>query len=62
MTTVNSLSQQAVMWVEKYRPQTLDEVIGNEEAKAMLISWLKNWKPGSKPALLYGPPGNLHKE
>ena len=45
------------MWVEKYRPQTLDEVIGNEEAKAMLISWLKNWKPGSKPALLYGPPG-----
>jgi len=45
------------MWVEKYRPQTIGEVIGNEEAKVMFVSWLKEWKPGNKPALLYGPPG-----
>ncbi|MGP3666993.1 MAG: replication factor C large subunit [Candidatus Bathyarchaeota archaeon] len=57
MNAINSLTLQSVMWVEKYRPQTLDEIIGNEEARAALLSWLKNWKPGSKPALLYGPPG-----
>jgi len=45
------------MWAEKYRPHTVSEVVGNEEAKAALLSWLRRWKPGSKAALLYGPAG-----
>ena len=47
----------SLMWTEKYRPQTIGEIIGNEEAKKAFVSWLKTWKPGSKAALLYGPPG-----
>jgi replication factor C large subunit len=45
------------MWTEKYRPKTIAEVIGNEEAKAKFLRWLKKWKPGDKATLLYGPPG-----
>ena len=47
----------SLMWTEKYRPQTVGEIIGNDEAKKSFISWLKTWKPGVKAALLYGPPG-----
>lgn len=46
-----------LMWTEKYRPQTLGEIIGNEDAKISFIKWLKNWKPGDKAVLLYGSPG-----
>ncbi len=45
------------MWSEKHRPRSLDEMVGNEEARAKLILWLKKWKPGGKAALLVGPPG-----
>ena len=45
------------MWTEKYRPESLEEVIGNEEVRAKLMLWLKRWKPGGKAALLVGPPG-----
>ncbi|MFH1327440.1 MAG: AAA family ATPase [Candidatus Bathyarchaeota archaeon] len=45
------------MWTEKYRPKNISEVIGNEEAKIQFIEWLKNWKLGVKPIMLYGPPG-----
>jgi len=47
-------------WAEKYRPKTLAQVIGNEEAKRKFVAWLKSWKtgtPSKKAALLYGPPG-----
>lgn len=47
-------------WVERYRPQTLDEVVGNEEAKRLLRSWLDSWISGSpkhRALLLVGPPG-----
>ena len=46
-----------VMWSEKYRPQTVREILGNEDAKSHFVKWLDNWKPGAKAALLYGPPG-----
>jgi replication factor C large subunit len=46
-----------VMWVEKYRPKRLEEMIGNEEARVKLMSWLKKWKVGSRAAILLGPPG-----
>lgn len=45
------------MWSEKHRPKSPGEMVGNEEVRAKLLLWLKRWKPGSKAALLVGPPG-----
>jgi replication factor C large subunit len=45
------------MWSEKYRPQNISEMIGNEEARKSLVEWFAKWKPGTKPILLVGPPG-----
>jgi replication factor C large subunit len=45
------------MWVEKYRPTKIAEIVGNEEAKALFLDWLKSNRWRKKPALLYGPPG-----
>ncbi len=45
------------MWSEKYRPDSLEEMVGNEEGRAKLLLWLKKWKPGTKALLLVGPPG-----
>ena len=45
------------MWSEKYRPRKPDQLIGNEEARLALSLWLSTWKPGTKAALLMGPPG-----
>ena len=45
------------MWSEKYRPASLEEMVGNREGRAKFQLWLKKWKPGSKAALLVGPPG-----
>ncbi|MGB9660123.1 MAG: replication factor C large subunit [Nitrososphaerales archaeon] len=45
------------MWVEKYRPKSVEEMVGNEESRIEFLNWLKEWKRGSKPALLLGPPG-----
>jgi len=45
------------LWVEKYRPTTIKEVIGNEEAKTLFVEWLENKRPTKKAVLLYGPPG-----
>jgi len=46
----------SIMWVEKYRPRTVAEVIGNEEAKASFIDWLRK-KSRKRAVLLYGPAG-----
>ena len=46
-----------LLWVEKYRPRKIDEVIGNEEAKAVFVEWLKSKRRKKRAALLYGPPG-----
>ena len=45
------------MWSEKYRPQSLMDMIGNEEARASFVEWFGKWKKGTKPLLLVGPPG-----
>lgn len=45
------------LWVEKYRPKTISEVLGNKEAKTTFITWLKNKKLRKKAVLLYGPAG-----
>jgi replication factor C large subunit len=45
------------LWVEKYRPKSIPEMVGNEEARLAVSLWLKEWKPGKKAMLLVGPPG-----
>ena len=45
------------MWVEKYRPETLLDIEGNDHAKQTFIAWLKNKTRRKKAVLLYGPPG-----
>jgi len=45
------------LWVEKYRPKKMEEMIGNENCRLAAAAWLKRWKPGSKALLLMGPPG-----
>lgn len=49
--------EKAVMWVEKYRPKTLNEVIDHKEVIAHITQLLKD--PSTMPHLLLaGPPGN----
>ncbi|HHH79843.1 MAG TPA: AAA family ATPase, partial [Thermoplasmatales archaeon] len=48
-------------WTEKYRPRTLEEVVGNREAKTLLRSWASKWNLGTPPkkraVILAGKPG-----
>ena len=46
-----------LLWVEKYRPKKIEDVVGNDEAKASFVEWLKNKRHTKKAVLLYGPPG-----
>ncbi len=46
-----------LLWVEKYRPKNIADVVGNDEAKALFLQWLQNKKHTKKAVLLYGPPG-----
>ena len=45
------------MWSEKYRPQNISDMVGNEESRAAIMEWFAKWKKGTKPLLLVGPPG-----
>ena len=45
------------MWSEKYRPQIISDMIGNEEPRAAILEWFAKWKKGTKPLLLVGPSG-----
>jgi len=50
----------SVPWIIKYRPRTLEEVIGNREGKKKVVEWLKSWEAGppkKRALLIYGPPG-----
>lgn len=46
-----------MMWSEKYRPSDISGMVGNEEARSELVSWLGSWRKGTRPVLLVGPPG-----
>ena len=48
-----------MLWTDKYRPQTLEEVVGNKKEIKIIQDWVNNWKAGNpqKPLLLVGPPG-----
>lgn len=45
------------MWSEKYRPKSMEEMVGNDEVREGLVGWLRKWKKGGKALLLLGPPG-----
>jgi replication factor C large subunit len=51
------MQQNDLLWVEKYRPRKIEDIIGNEEAKATFIEWIKSRRRSKKAVLLYGPPG-----
>jgi len=46
-----------LLWVEKYRPKKIEDIVGNEEAKSSFVEWLKSKRKSKKAVLLYGPPG-----
>lgn len=48
-----------MLWTEKYRPQSFDQIIGNAKAKKEIKEWINGWQKGNpqKPILLVGPPG-----
>ena len=49
---------QVVPWVEKYRPERLEDFVGNKEAIQKLENWLKSWnQQRNKVFLLAGPAG-----
>ena len=51
------MQRNEILWVEKYRPKKIEDIIGNEEAKATFTEWLQNKHHNKKAVLLYGPPG-----
>jgi replication factor C large subunit len=44
------------MLIEKYKPKSLSEVVGQKSLIESIVQWLGNWKP-KKALLLYGPTG-----
>ncbi|MBR5504357.1 MAG: replication factor C large subunit [Methanobrevibacter sp.] len=48
-----------MLWVDKYRPKSFNEVVGNNKQKQVIEDWLQAWKDGipQKPLLLIGPAG-----
>ncbi len=49
------------VWVEKYRPKKVSEVVGNKASVEAFVKWMKQWELGKPPekkaVLLYGPAG-----
>ncbi|MFB6076328.1 MAG: replication factor C large subunit [Candidatus Aenigmatarchaeota archaeon] len=44
-------------WVDKYRPKSLNEIIGQKKGLKKLKKWYNDWNPSDKPLILHGPPG-----
>ncbi len=50
----------AIEWAEKYRPQSLKDIVGNKKAVQDLRNWAEEWLSGvpeKKAVVLYGPAG-----
>lgn len=48
------------LWVDRYKPTSLGDVIGHKDSIAVLSTWLLSWSPtkeAPRAALLTGPPG-----
>ncbi len=48
-----------MLWTEKYRPKSIDAMVGNDEKRDRIKKWLLDFLNGKKrkPLLIYGPPG-----
>lgn len=46
-----------MIWSQKYAPKSLREFINQQKALGIFLRWIKNWKPGMKCLLFFGPPG-----
>ena len=48
-----------MLWTDKYRPKSFDDVVGNVKQKAIIQKWVEKWKNGEPqpPLLLIGPAG-----
>jgi replication factor C large subunit len=47
-------------WAEKFRPQSLEELVGNQKAVETIRAWARSWlagEPGTRALILEGPPG-----
>lgn len=45
-------------WTEKYRPDSIEKLVGNREQRKKIYGWLQNFDPKtSDPIVLDGPPG-----
>jgi len=44
-------------WTEKYRPKSLEEIKGQDEAVFKVKNFIENFGKGKKALILYGPPG-----
>jgi replication factor C large subunit len=50
----------AIGWAEKYRPQSLKEIVGNKKAVQDLRAWAEEWLPGTpekRAVILHGSAG-----
>ncbi|WP_175058783.1 replication factor C large subunit [Thermococcus sp. 2319x1] len=50
-----------LLWVEKYRPRRLAEIVNQEKALEKVKAWIESWlhgTPKKKALLLAGPPGS----
>jgi replication factor C large subunit len=44
-------------WTEKYRPDSLSELRGNNKARDQLREWAEGWEDHREAVVLHGPPG-----
>ena len=47
-------------WVDKHKPKSLSEIVGNREAIEAFVDWVKSWDKGvpkKRAVFLYGPSG-----
>jgi replication factor C large subunit len=44
-------------WAEKYRPERLEDIVGNPAAVRQIAEWAKTWTRKAKPLIIYGKPG-----
>ncbi|MEL4305777.1 replication factor C large subunit [Methanococcoides sp. LMO-2] len=51
---------ESIEWVEKYRPQSLSDLVGNKKSVVDMREWAESWLTGTpekRAAILYGPAG-----
>ena len=46
-----------MLWTDKYQPNSISEIVGNNKQIKQVHDWAKNWNVDSNPLILYGPPG-----